>query len=88
MQKKWYRIMESPLIAPDLGFLPMALCTWFVDEGNEVFEGEKLVELLAGPATFAIVAPHCGRLSRRVCYPKDDVVPGQILGYISEFMED
>jgi pyruvate/2-oxoglutarate dehydrogenase complex dihydrolipoamide acyltransferase (E2) component len=67
---------------PDLGMPRTTVSLWFIEAGEHVEEGERLVEILAGPATFDLSAPATGRLSRRAAMPDDPVVPGQILGYI------
>lgn len=76
--------MEVPVTMPDLGVPRASLSLWFVEAGDRVEEGERLLEVLAGPATFDLSAPAAGRLTRRTVLPDDSVVPGQVLGYIED----
>ena len=74
--------MEIPIAMPDLGVPKATLSLWFVELGSRVEEGERLLEILAGAATFDISAPVAGRLVKRAAISSDRVVPGQVLGYI------
>jgi len=73
---------------PDLGVPHAALSLWLVDEGSAVREGERVVEILTGPAVVDINSPFGGILVRRTALPGDHVLPGQTLGYIEETEED
>src|SRR3982750_1676209 len=53
-------------ILPDLGTgpgVPIVVSHWFAARGDEVWEGDRLVEVLVGPATFDVPAPATGRLA-------------------------
>jgi len=76
--------MEIPVTMPDLGVPRATVSLWFVEEGSELLEGERVVEILAGAATFDVCAPVAGYLSKRCALPTDPVVAGQVLGYIAE----
>lgn len=80
--------MEAPIILPDLGILPVRLSVWFADAGEEVIEGDRLVEVLVGGATFDVPAPASGRLARKHALPDDFLIPGQVLGAVSVDTED
>ena len=69
---------------PDLGVARATLSVWFVDVGNEVEEGDRLLEILTGPATFDISAPTRGKLIERCVFLNDLVLPGQTLGFLEE----
>ena len=77
--------MQAPIVLPDVGIetgTEMVVSFWFADEGEEVLEGDRLVEILAGPVTFDISAPTTGRLVQ-VRLAEDDVVhTGDILGLV------
>ena len=48
------------VILPDLGTgpdVPIVVSHWFAARGDEVWEGDRLVEVLVGPATFDVPAP-------------------------------
>jgi pyruvate/2-oxoglutarate dehydrogenase complex dihydrolipoamide acyltransferase (E2) component len=72
--------MRTPVLLPDLGAAPVRLSLWFADAGDAVFEGDRLVEVLAVGATFDVAAPITGRLVERRAWPHDLLVPGQVLG--------
>jgi pyruvate/2-oxoglutarate dehydrogenase complex dihydrolipoamide acyltransferase (E2) component len=58
------------------------LSVWFADLGDPVFEGDRLVEVLAGGATFDVPAPATGRLAEKRAWPDDPLRPGQVLGAV------
>ena len=72
--------MRANIVLPDVGAAPIQLSAWFADPGDEVYEGDRLVEVLTGGATFDVSAPATGRLVERRALPNDPVRPGQILG--------
>jgi pyruvate/2-oxoglutarate dehydrogenase complex dihydrolipoamide acyltransferase (E2) component len=74
--------MQTPVILPELGAAPVRLSVWFADPGDWVFEGDRLVEVLVGGATFDVPAPATGRLADRIVWPNDPLVPGQVLGMV------
>jgi pyruvate/2-oxoglutarate dehydrogenase complex dihydrolipoamide acyltransferase (E2) component len=82
MQMKWFPIMPIPILLPDLGSLPAKVSLWFAQPGDHVFEGDRIVEILCGVATFDVSAPVSGKLVERVALKLDHVVAGQILGLI------
>lgn len=67
---------------PELGASPITLSVWFADPGDEVYEGDRLVEVLVGGATFDVPAPATGRLAERHALPHDRLTPGQVLGIV------
>jgi len=72
-----------PLRVPDLGNIgPIQLSLWLVDEGDGVQAGDRVVELLAGPATYDLASPVAGRLSACLVDENQEVQPGQTLGWI------
>jgi pyruvate/2-oxoglutarate dehydrogenase complex dihydrolipoamide acyltransferase (E2) component len=60
----------------------VVLSLWFADVGETVFEGDRLVEVLACGATFDVAAPATGRLVERRALPDDPLSPGQLLGLV------
>jgi pyruvate/2-oxoglutarate dehydrogenase complex dihydrolipoamide acyltransferase (E2) component len=76
--------MAAPIILPDLGTPSAVLSLWFAEPGDAVYEGDRLVEVLIGGATFDVAAPATGRLTERRALPNDRVTPGQVLGYVEE----
>jgi pyruvate/2-oxoglutarate dehydrogenase complex dihydrolipoamide acyltransferase (E2) component len=58
------------------------LSVWFADPGETIFEGDRLVEVLVGGATFDVAAPATGRLTEKRALPADPLQPGQVLGLV------
>jgi pyruvate/2-oxoglutarate dehydrogenase complex dihydrolipoamide acyltransferase (E2) component len=74
--------MQTPITLPDLGADPIWLSVWFVDPGDQVYEGDRVVEVLSNGATFDISSPVTGRFIERKAHPDDTLVPGQVLGLV------
>lgn len=76
----------AAVILPDLGTgpdVPIVVSHWFAARGEEVWEGDRLVEVLVGPATFDVPAPVSGRLAEIRGQEDDEVVPGAVLGLVA-----
>ena len=58
------------------------LSIWFVEPGDHVFAGDKLVEVLLAGATFDVPSPVSGRLRTKLAWPNERRHAGQILGYV------
>lgn len=82
MPMRWWCIMKTAIVLPDLGADPVSLSVWFVVPGEAVYEGDRLVEVLAGGATFDVSAPATGRLAEKHALPNDALTPGQVLGTV------
>jgi pyruvate/2-oxoglutarate dehydrogenase complex dihydrolipoamide acyltransferase (E2) component len=76
--------MAWPVVLPELGCGPVLLSVWFADLGEPVYEGDRLVEVRVGGATFDVAAPATGRLLAKHAYPDDPLTPGQVLGVVEE----
>jgi pyruvate/2-oxoglutarate dehydrogenase complex dihydrolipoamide acyltransferase (E2) component len=74
--------MLAEVILPDLGTSRAVLSVWFAALGEWVYEGDRLVEVLVGGATFDVSSPATGRLVTRYAYPNDPLLPGQVLGLV------
>lgn len=72
-----------PVLLPDLGADPVLLSVWFADPGDRVYEGDRLVEVRLGGATFDVPAPATGRLTERRAFPNDRLTPRQVLGIVT-----
>ena len=73
------------VILPELGTgpdEPIVVSHWYAGPGDEVWEGDRLVEILVGPATFDVPAPASGRLAEVRGHEDDRVRPGAILGVV------
>ena len=61
--------MAVEVTLPELGLPPgepVVLSVWFAEEGDEVFAGDQLVEVLAAGSTLDVAAPATGRLAEIV----------------------
>lgn len=69
---------------PDLsaGTRPVTLSVWLVEPGQRVVQGDRLVEVLVGPATVDLPAPATGMLVEVCADEEDTLVPGQLLAVI------
>ncbi len=79
------------VILPDLGTgpdLPIVISHWFAACGDRVWEGERLVEVLVGPATFDVPSPVTGRLTEIRGLEDDRVEAGSILGLVATADEE
>jgi pyruvate/2-oxoglutarate dehydrogenase complex dihydrolipoamide acyltransferase (E2) component len=81
---KWYNRMPASILLPELGINPATVSVWYVEPGDRVLEGERVVEVLVNGATFEIVAPATGRLTEKRAFCGEPVVAGQVLGIVGE----
>jgi len=79
--------MHKPIILPDLGASAAVLSVWFVDCGDSVYAGDRLVEILVDGATFDVTSPVTGRFAQRLALPDDTLSPGQMLGTVEQEAE-
>lgn len=79
------------IVLPDLGTgvdEPIVVSHWFAARGDRIWEGDRLVEVLVGPATFDVPAPRSGRLAEIHRHEDDRIDPGGILGLVAVTDED
>jgi pyruvate/2-oxoglutarate dehydrogenase complex dihydrolipoamide acyltransferase (E2) component len=76
--------MRSPILMPDVGDEVPALNLWFAQPGDQVYAGDRLVEILLDGATFDVSSPVNGRLAEKTARPGDHLAPGQVLGWIEK----
>jgi 2-oxoglutarate dehydrogenase E2 component (dihydrolipoamide succinyltransferase)/2-oxoisovalerate dehydrogenase E2 component (dihydrolipoyl transacylase) len=76
--------MRRHIVLPDLGAAAAVLSVWFVSPGDSVYAGDRLVEVVAGGATFDVPSPATGCLAERWVFPDDPLTPGQVLGVVEE----
>ncbi len=89
--------MRKPIVMPDVaaaeagtadaGAAPV-LHLWFVAPGDQVYAGDRLVEVLLDSATFDVSSSATGRLLEKTARPGDSLITGQILGFIEEDVGD
>lgn len=81
----------AAVVLPELGTgpdVPIVVSHWFAARGDRVWEGERLVEVLVGPATFDVSAPVSGRLAEIHGWEDDRVQPGAVLGLVATTDDD
>ena len=77
--------MQFPVTLPDVRVeteTEMFVSFWFAEEGEEVLEGDRLVEILAGSVTFDVPAPLSGRLVEVRVAEEDAVHCGDVLALV------
>ena len=69
---------------PDLGLSdqPVTLSLWLVQPGESVLAGDRVVEILAGPATVDLSSPADGVLRETFAEEDEPLAPGQLLAII------
>jgi pyruvate/2-oxoglutarate dehydrogenase complex dihydrolipoamide acyltransferase (E2) component len=77
-----------PVLLPDLGTPTARASIWFAEPGDHVYEGDRLLEVSVGEATFDVSAPVTGWLAERLVWPNDELRPQQILGTLSVAPEE
>ena len=72
------------LCLPDLGLddQPITLSAWLVSRGARVAAGERVAEVLAGPATVDLPSPVDGILVERLVDEDEPIAVGQPLAVI------
>ena len=76
--------MRKAVTMPDLHAPAPVVSVWFVEPGEHVYAGDRVVEILIAGATVDVSAPASGRLVEKLVWPDEAVTPGQVLGYIEE----
>ena len=76
--------MRSPILMPEVGQERPSVSLWFVQPGDQVYAGDRVVELLFDGATFDVSAPVNGRFAEKTARPGEQPEPGQVLGWIEE----
>jgi pyruvate dehydrogenase E2 component (dihydrolipoamide acetyltransferase) len=71
-----------PITLPDLGTPEATVSVWYVGVGEQVFEGDRVIEVLIRGATFDVPSPVTGFVRDRHVLPGDVVTTGQVLGII------
>ncbi len=74
------------VILPELGTGPkvsIVVSHWYSAQGKRVCEGDRLVEVLVGPALVDVAVPVTGRLVQIRRREYDAVAPGDVLGMVA-----
>jgi pyruvate/2-oxoglutarate dehydrogenase complex dihydrolipoamide acyltransferase (E2) component len=89
--KTGFTMRLAAVVLPNLGTgpnTPIVVSHWFAARGDRVWEGERLVEVLVGPATFDVSSPASGRLAEIRGWEDDRVVAGAVLGLVAMADDD
>ncbi|QDT37095.1 biotin/lipoyl-containing protein [Stratiformator vulcanicus] len=70
---------------PDIGAADIRVGTWLVDVGDEVMEGDRLVELSSPGVIFDVASPADGMITRIAVLTGSSITPGELLGQIDDF---
>ena len=76
--------VEVRLPELDMGPVPIVASLWLVEEGAEVSEGDRLLEVAAGSVTVDISAPASGILTELRVSEDETLTAGQIVGLIED----
>jgi pyruvate/2-oxoglutarate dehydrogenase complex dihydrolipoamide acyltransferase (E2) component len=60
----------------------VVLSFWFARPGDDLFEGERVVEVLCDGITFDVATPATGQLAEQFVFINDALTAGQMLGTI------
>jgi pyruvate/2-oxoglutarate dehydrogenase complex dihydrolipoamide acyltransferase (E2) component len=76
--------MRHELLLPDLGFgdRPVRVSLWLVDQGREVTQGDRLLEIVADSVTVDLPSPASGVLVATLVSDDEPLRIGQTLGII------
>ena len=74
--------VEVRLPELDMGPVPIVASLWLVEEGAEVSEGDRLLEVSAGSVTVDLSAPTTGTLTEALVAEDDCLEAGQLIGVI------
>jgi hypothetical protein len=74
--------MRKPIVVPELDSENILLSVWYVKPGEEVYPGDRVVELLLGSATFDVTTDLHGVFVQQCAWPDEVLEPKQVLGYL------
>lgn len=74
------------LTVPNLGIddAPIVATTWMVELGEEVTEGDRMLEIVAGSVSVDLPAPASGILAEVWVEEEEQVKTGQLLAVVVE----
>jgi len=76
---------EIPIVLPDLGTegSTVGVSAWFVETGDLVETGEKILEVVIPGMTCDVCSPAAGRIARVVAELDDRLMPGTIVAWLA-----
>jgi 2-oxoglutarate dehydrogenase E2 component (dihydrolipoamide succinyltransferase)/2-oxoisovalerate dehydrogenase E2 component (dihydrolipoyl transacylase) len=72
--------MQVPILLPDVGAVRTVVSIWYVEPGETIYEGDRVLEALTSGATIDVLAPATGKFLEPRVFPEEPVEPGQVLG--------
>jgi pyruvate dehydrogenase E2 component (dihydrolipoamide acetyltransferase) len=73
------------VVVPSIeGVEQITISYWHYDVGDEIEEGDDLVELATEKATFNLPSPVTGKLEKIICEEGEVVKSGDIIGIVKE----
>jgi len=75
-------MMRVPIHPPDTGEASCRFSAWFIEEGDEVVEGERLAEVLIPGVAIDVIAPADGVLCQRLARSKAVLTIADVIGWI------
>lgn len=75
---------RHPITVPDLDLpgLPIKLSGWLSGIGDRVMEGDRVAEILCGPALVDLESPATGILAEQLAAVDDELAIGQPIGIV------
>jgi pyruvate/2-oxoglutarate dehydrogenase complex dihydrolipoamide acyltransferase (E2) component len=75
---------RHPILVPDLDLPGMSikLTGWLASVGDRVVEGDRIAEILCGPATVDLESPATGVLAEQLVGVDDVLAIGQTIGIV------
>ncbi|QDT64520.1 biotin/lipoyl-containing protein [Calycomorphotria hydatis] len=74
--------MLKQIVCPELGAERLEVCGWLAEVGDEVSEGDRLVELLTPGIIYDLPAPADGVLQKIEQVSGNETHAGEVLGWI------
>ena len=74
--------MRRAITVPELGWPTPTVSVWYARPGEQVYAGDRVVEIMLGGATVDLPAPCTGRLAEWLAWPEDRVTAGQVVGTV------
>jgi pyruvate/2-oxoglutarate dehydrogenase complex dihydrolipoamide acyltransferase (E2) component len=73
------------LLVPDLDLpgTPIMLSAWLATVGDRIVEGDRVAEILCGPATVDLESPATGILAEQLAAVDDVLAVGQSIGIVA-----
>jgi len=76
---------QHPVLVPELDLpgTPIMLSAWLAAVGDRIVEGDRVAEILCGPATVDLESPATGILAEQLAAVDDVLAVGQSIGIVA-----